>query len=698
MPQVPYSPVPSASPENIPSPLMRIQGITPEAFGVNVGRAIEHLGSTEQQVGGELFQRALAMQDLRNETEATEANAQHDLGARKLQTDYTQKMGLDAVNGLEDHQKAQDDLRKSIREGLSNDRARKNYDRISLYTMNRELGIAASHAAQQNKTAAHGASVAEEEMHKDSVLAHPDDADNYNHAQQGIRDAVLRRSALEGWGDIQTKQALAKAQSGLTTALIEGKLRHDPYSAKDIFDANRQYMDAKDIQHIEPKIQNQNRIVGSRNISDAVNSGWAPYMKPGEIAKTKDVQEPLNRIMQQAQRDNPNVRFTIISGQRTVEQQMRLFQEGKTTTIHGSNHLAGRAIDIQPLEGTTYEQAEASIKAASAKLGIPIGDEHDRIRSWDPGHYSLPKEYDVGSAPKHVDEPLTSRLDRGVRYAESQNTDDPLFPDVVKDRIGTDWIKTDRIRRQTDADNTNMVLEGILNRGDGRPAANMDDLLADSARRAAYDALPPDKQRQIPGKILGYNKSLEQQTDQAYKTQLTGMLKDSPEEAIKVDPMDPSLPLSQRDRQWFINQQKIAKRNSLEKDPQISRALRILDPMINDPNLHLDKKNNPEEYHEFVGVLAQVLEDQAKEGKKPSFEEIQKTGKQLLYGIATKKWFGLFDATKPLYNIGNTLSPKERDDIRQEMMKDAPGSEVTDLMIDIEAARQAWQQLYGKKK
>jgi hypothetical protein len=100
---------------------------------------------------------------------------------------------------------------------------------------------------------------------------------------------------------------------------IEGINRTDPSAAAKLLADNRQNMDYEDITRLEPRVQSQNRIVGSRNISDAVNSGWAPYMHAGQIAKMSGVQEPLVRILQQAQRDNPSLQILPTSGYRTIE-------------------------------------------------------------------------------------------------------------------------------------------------------------------------------------------------------------------------------------------------------------------------------------------------------------------------------------------------------------------------------------------
>ena len=69
MAQVPYSPVPDVAPSDTATP--RVSVATPEAaFGGATAKAIENLGTTVQGAGNELFGRAVALQQLNNETEA----------------------------------------------------------------------------------------------------------------------------------------------------------------------------------------------------------------------------------------------------------------------------------------------------------------------------------------------------------------------------------------------------------------------------------------------------------------------------------------------------------------------------------------------------------------------------------------------------------------------------------------------------
>jgi len=72
MAQVPYKPVPDVQPEDRATPYFHVNAVS-EAFGANIGSAISHLGSQIEQSSDQLFGRAVALQKLRNETEADQA-------------------------------------------------------------------------------------------------------------------------------------------------------------------------------------------------------------------------------------------------------------------------------------------------------------------------------------------------------------------------------------------------------------------------------------------------------------------------------------------------------------------------------------------------------------------------------------------------------------------------------------------------
>ena len=101
MPQVPYQPYPTGQPQT-PSTQIGVQ--TPgAAFGENIGAALQHIGATGEQVGGELFARAIALQDLRNENEARDAQVAYATQSADLVAKFNAREGKDKVDHLDGH-------------------------------------------------------------------------------------------------------------------------------------------------------------------------------------------------------------------------------------------------------------------------------------------------------------------------------------------------------------------------------------------------------------------------------------------------------------------------------------------------------------------------------------------------------------------------------------------------------------------
>src|SRR5215472_6330216 len=97
MPQVPYSPVPDVSAQDVPAPELRLS-VPGAAFGTNIADSVKGLARTGGQVGDELYSRALAMQELRNQSEATEALADYEKRSGDSYVKYESLRGRNAVD------------------------------------------------------------------------------------------------------------------------------------------------------------------------------------------------------------------------------------------------------------------------------------------------------------------------------------------------------------------------------------------------------------------------------------------------------------------------------------------------------------------------------------------------------------------------------------------------------------------------
>src|SRR6266436_4354778 len=190
-----------------------------DAFGGAIGHALEGLGGQVEQASDRIWQRAMEMQGLKNETEAKEADAQYMMKSGIMHADFVNKEGLNAgPEALQKHIQELQDLRVSIRGGLSNPAAQRMYDGSSLGFMGRNIFNAAGHSGQQMKVAANGASDARIALAKTSIGDNPDDDINVARMQRVIESEVDAKgsSSRGGWS---SEQIEATKQSEVSEAI-----------------------------------------------------------------------------------------------------------------------------------------------------------------------------------------------------------------------------------------------------------------------------------------------------------------------------------------------------------------------------------------------------------------------------------------------------------------------------------------------
>src|SRR5882757_1406898 len=137
MPQVPYSPIPQPG-QMVGTPKVSVN--TPEAaFGGAVGQALRGAGQQLEHSGDEIFRRAVALQDLRNETDAKEADAQYMMKVGELHANFSALQGRAAADAYPEYMQNIQKLRQDMRGDLPNDAARKMFDSPSLSTMGRTI-------------------------------------------------------------------------------------------------------------------------------------------------------------------------------------------------------------------------------------------------------------------------------------------------------------------------------------------------------------------------------------------------------------------------------------------------------------------------------------------------------------------------------------------------------------------------------
>lgn len=286
MPAVPYTPAPNVSPTEAGTPSISVNAPA-AAFGGAVGQALEHLGQVESHVGDEIFKRALALQELQNETAAKEQDAQYMMKVGQLHADFSALQGQQAVAAYPKYMQDIQQLRTKMRNDLPNDATRRMYDSSSISTMGRTIFNGAGHAATQQKMAANGASVARVDTLLNNIYQNPEDEVGYTRNVRGIVGEIHSQGDLHGWSKEQTQNNVEKVISKALAHRITGLSKTEPFKAQEMFEDNKSQLHGDDIDRVENTVRMQTRNTGARVEAIKLTDYMNEPRKEGEPEKTE---------------------------------------------------------------------------------------------------------------------------------------------------------------------------------------------------------------------------------------------------------------------------------------------------------------------------------------------------------------------------------------------------------------------------
>lgn len=373
MPQVPYNPVPSAQPAGGGTPTIGVNA-PGAAFGTNIGEAIQGLGKTVEQAGGELFSRAIALQQLKNETEAREADTDYMIKVGKLHAEYSALQGKDAVDAYDTYAKNIQALRQQIRGGLTNPEAQRMFDSNSLSTMGRTIFNGAGHAATQQKQWAIGEATAQMDVDAKTVSDNPKDDVLFQDKLNRTRENASNTAAMKGYGpgSAQERDLQLKATSQLWLQRITGLSRVAPFEASKYLDAHRTELSEPDFLKADNIVRSQARAVESVNLANNIFEGSLD--DEGKPTRSLDDMEKDARA--QSRKANPNdpvlEQHTVASLRGRYNQYTyakRQFDQDNLETVNSA--IASGVKNEQELRADPRVAAAIDSLPANKRLAIP---------------------------------------------------------------------------------------------------------------------------------------------------------------------------------------------------------------------------------------------------------------------------------------------------------------------------------------
>lgn len=419
MASVPYTPVPTVSPTTQGAPSLRV-AVPGAAFGTEVAQAIGTFGKTLENSGNELFGRAVAMQQLNNESEAKDADAKYMIEAGKLHADYSALEGKAAVDAYPKYVENLEGLRQQYRTNLSNDMSRRMFDSASLSTMGRTIFNGAGHAATENKRYAIGTSNA-------LIDAKIDQA--YHSPMEGIQGSLVdiereireTQSPLAGWSKEQEDEEVRKAQSKLLSNRIIGLARTKPLEAKEMFEQNIGALHGPDVDKVQKAVDLQLNITGSRVIEQKINAD----LRDDPMGENKSLQDRLAEADREAAKIAPdNAAF-------------RDYLRSRVETTYRTSRMVKRETDQE-----NQEKVQAGLQQ-----GVKNIDELRALPGVGPAFDALPKK-EQNAIPRQIERYNAAKDQAGQQQTywglKGQAESDPLGfqnVDITKENLSQAQMK-----------------------------------------------------------------------------------------------------------------------------------------------------------------------------------------------------------------------------------------------------------------
>lgn len=652
MPQVPYNPVPTTRPSGQATPQI---GISTGNWGV-VGQALERLGSTVEASGNELFSRAMAFQQLRNESEANDLAAKHELASGQLFTDYQSSQGQNAADGHMPHNDGQEKLRTEYRDQASNPMVAKMFDQYSRRVMNQNMHAADSHAATQMKVWSDGAASARVDAATHQAGINPADDKAFDEQLNTISDAVQQKAELWGWSPEQYNDEFGKVKSKAWERRVEQLSKTDPFTAGKMLEEHGGELRGDDLSRAQGIVKQQRDTTGARNISTAVGTGKG-WDYGAKVVTRDQAREAIAQV--ESGGDYGNI----------TQSHTRLGRAlGKYQVMEGElqEDLKNAGLPLMTPEQFLKDHS-AQDKVFDTKFGKDMdkyGSFNEAASRWLSGR-SVADGIRTGVADRFGTDvksylnktnaalargaTLTQKTDAGRSLAERDAPQDPSFVDQAITRIETDHnhqMQIERSKTQEDIGTLDAGLRG--ERSQGKIPSTMEELLADPDSRKAYDALPEKEKLKIPAAIASYNRAVAVRTDQSVMNRAKGMADEDP---IKFLGMNFNFVegLSQKSIGDLQKLQR-EKRKDMEGNPHVAQAYGLIRSSL---PADFDKTDNDDARHQLKGALQEALiYEMGQRGGKLTRDDMLNIGKAVLKEQVTGyNWFGLGTVNTPFYQI-----------------------------------------------
>lgn len=682
MPQVPYSPIPDVILQPTPTPQVHVDAPV-AAFGGAVAAGLSHLGQSMDQAGTEVFNRAVALQQLNNEAVANKAAADYDIAAGKIHAQFSTLTGKAASDAYPQYQADLESARQQIRAGLPNLATQRTFDGPSLSMLGRTVFNGAGHAATENKNYIVGTSKSRVELAKvDAANNWKDDA-----AFQGnlktISDQVDFQGHANGWSDVQIAAEKAKQQGEAAYKKLEAQAVTDPFGARRAYNANKDLVGPYRAQ-TEVMLERQETSVGSRLIAHSLSSG--SYLdrvidqeSGGNIfakASTSTAQglgQFTAGTWSQLRQAHPELNLPATVSQANGQEQLaalQAFTKDNQTYLaaHGIEatgqnsymaHFLGAGGAVKFITGMKADPGQPAInlvtpQAAQANRSVfynPDGTPRSagEVFVRQTARFAGPGELTRDSPSTWLSTAETS----AAQIAKEVAPENPALADAAIARVRQQYDLVHQGAIQGDMYSQNQ-LEGRLLSWKPNMGDPMDWLMSDLVSAQMYNSMPGGRQKTVTefARKLSVQDVPYTPERQRVFNQVWGAMQNPATRAKTMELDIGSLDLPQKQKNQLLNEKgKII--NGMQSSIKLQGALALARPYMKALNITAGSDDE----NEFIGALSQKLTDYEAEHKAYPDE---KTIRDMASGLAaynSSGWFSGSYGYEPTSEFKDEITP-----------------------------------------
>jgi len=663
MPQVPYTPYPTERLHGTPTPEVRVP--TPSAaFGSAVASSVQELGRRTEQIGGEIFARAVEMQQRANETAVDDLSIRASIEAGQLKAKFNSLEGKDAAAALPKYQQDLEDLHQKYSSMAGNPAVQRAFDHDFKRRVGSMIIDGGAYAAGQTKVWQRGVRQAQIDRAVSDAAQSPEDDLRFQQslgaAKQAARDEAYAGGIPEEADSLERK-AVTRVWAGKLTSIA----KNDPLRARDLFEKYRGEMDGLEALKLQSSINQSIITVQSRLDSQRIMAGYGA-LSEDYIGRIKDLEgfapkakwdvkqhsngfgtkaqpgddslppEEFKRVAEMRMRQAAgraanvvdNVNANLPEGTRAALISLTYNTGDKWVTEGLGKAVAAGDLDKAKEIFGQYNNVDGSPSEAIAKRRMK------ELSWWGQGETKERGPMTANSAASRVSEAMDEVKSTAERLFPNDPGNQAAYQDMLNTRVKTEFNNLRSTANAVQKQNAVTVWSELVNQDPTKAPKRFEDLSADA--QEAFKELGPQEQKKVLGQLNTNSKGGVPATAERtmnFERILGAISKDPTLDRIN-DIYSADVTVSDRGKLITQLTNLLQKKDS---NQGILHAMNVLDTTLRLAKVYSSTKDDPEAiaatqlYNQFMGKMTQELTNYRQaHGKGMDDATVLAVGKQLL--------------------------------------------------------------------